>query len=73
MELGNFQLTLFRVAWKFPCRLVFQGSTQDIDKIRQMLQDTPKELQKASEVKQEVQKNKEDQQEVQKDTGEFKE
>ena len=56
-----------------PCRLVFQGSTRDINKIRQMLQDAPKELQKAPEVKQEVQKNKEDQQEAQKNTDEFKE
>ena len=50
-----------------PCRLVFQGSTRDIDKVRKMLQDAPKEQQKAPEVKQEVQKNKQEQ-EAQKNT-----
>ena len=36
MELGDF---LVQGGLEVPCRLVFQGSTRDIDKIRQMLQD----------------------------------
>ena len=56
----QFSTDLVQGGLEVPCRLVFQGSTRDIDKIRQMLQDAPKELQKAPEVKQEVQKNKED-------------
>ena len=60
----RFLADLVQGGLEIPCLLVFQGSTQDIDKIRQMLQDAPKELQKALEVKQEVQTNKEDQQEA---------
>ena len=69
----RFSADLVQDALEVPCRLVFQGSTRDIDKIRQMLQDAPKEQQKAPEVKQEVQKNEEDQQEAQKNTDKFKE
>ena len=57
----RFSADLVQGGLEVPCCLVFQGSTRDIDKIRQMLQDALKEQQKAPEVKQEVEKNEEDQ------------
>ena len=39
-----------------PCRLVFQGSSRDVDKMKKMLQDAPKEQPKKPNVKQEEQK-----------------
>ena len=65
----RFSADLVQGGLEVPCRLVFQGSTRDIDKIREMLRDAPKEKQKQLDVKQEVQKtDKQDKQEAQRNT-----
>ena len=54
----RFSADLIQGGLEVPCRLTFQGSSRDVDKIRKMLQDAPKEQPKQPEVKQEVQESK---------------
>ena len=51
----QFSADLVQGGLEIPCRLVFQGSSQDVDKMKNVLQDAPKEQLKQPEIDQEEQ------------------